>query len=127
MLDNPPRDAIADSSVDRSIRLALLGRHGIDTAQLVKIAKQDELNYINHCNTIWAELCWAAHAEGVVHLDDLLMRKIRIGLPLPEGGLPWLEKICAIVQSELGWDDSRWEQERVNYQRKYQSSYSLPI
>ncbi len=34
----------------------------------------------------WGELRWAARNEAVVHLDDLLLRRTRIGLLLPKGG-----------------------------------------
>ena len=46
--------------------------------------------------------------EGVVHLDDLLLRRVRLGLLLPHGGLADMDAIRAIAQPELGWDDARW-------------------
>ncbi|MDF5909243.1 glycerol-3-phosphate dehydrogenase C-terminal domain-containing protein [Pseudomonas aeruginosa] len=36
--------------------------------------------------TLWAELAFAAEAEMVLHLDDLLLRRTRLGLLLPGGG-----------------------------------------
>ena len=36
--------------------------------------------------TLWAELRWAARAEAVVHLEDLLLRRTRLGLLLRGGG-----------------------------------------
>jgi len=32
-------------------------------------------------------LRWAARAEAVSHLDDLLLRRVRLGLLLPGGGV----------------------------------------
>jgi glycerol-3-phosphate dehydrogenase len=75
---------------------------------------------------LWAELRWAARNEGVVHLDDLLLRRVRLGLLLPVGGLPWLELIRAIVQPELGWDDERWAEETAVYANQWHSHYYLP-
>lgn len=41
----------------------------------------------------WAELRWAAHAEGVVHLDDLLLRRVRLDMLTARGGLPIMKKL----------------------------------
>ena len=65
--------------------------------------------------SLWAELRWAARAEGVVHLEDLLLRRVRLGLLLPQGGLPQMERIRSTVQAELGWDDPRWAAEVERY------------
>ena len=126
ILDIPPSDPIWDPSIDQSIRLTLIGRYGNDTPEIIAAVRSDELSFIDHCNTIWAELRWAARAEGVVHLDDLLLRRVRIGLTLPRGGIPFLEQIRIIIQDELGWDDKRWEKERNRYENLWQRSYGLP-
>ncbi|MCK5317843.1 MAG: hypothetical protein KAJ55_08000 [Anaerolineales bacterium] len=36
------------------------------------------------------------------------MRRIRLGLTLPQGGWPLIDRMRAVVQPELGWDDDRW-------------------
>jgi glycerol-3-phosphate dehydrogenase len=76
---------------------------------------------------LWVELRWAARNEGVIHLDDLLLRRVRLGLLLPEGGLPWLNQIRAIVQPELGWDDERWRAEAAEYTHRWYAYYALPL
>jgi hypothetical protein len=40
---------------------------------------------------------------------------------LPEGALPHIERIRAIAQPELGWDDARWQQELKRYEKIYQA------
>jgi glycerol-3-phosphate dehydrogenase len=64
---------------------------------------------------LWAEVRWAARAEAVAHLDDLLLRRVRLGLLLPEGGRRHLARIRAIAQPELGWDDAGWAREVEAY------------
>jgi hypothetical protein len=76
--------------------------------------------------TLWAELRWAARQEQVVHLDDLLLRRVRLGLLLPDGGRAHLHTIRAICQPELGWDDERWRAEEASYNALWQRCYSLP-
>jgi glycerol-3-phosphate dehydrogenase len=60
----------------------------------------------------------------VVHLDDLLLRRVRLGLLLPNGGLDIIDRIRRIVQSELDWDDAHWEQEVTAYAQLWQKAYS---
>lgn len=105
----------------------LTGRYGADAPELVAAAQPGELDSIADSVALWAELRWAARAEGVVHLHDLLLRRVRLGLLLPEGGLPHLSRIRAIVQPELGWDDARWEREADEYARLWQASYAPPV
>jgi glycerol-3-phosphate dehydrogenase len=74
--------------------------------------------------SLWAELRWAARNEGVVHLDDLLARRVRLNINLPGGGMGEMEKIRKIVQPELGWNNDRWEQETERYQQMWKDYYS---
>jgi glycerol-3-phosphate dehydrogenase len=74
---------------------------------------------------LWAELRWAARDEGVVHLDDLLLRRVRLGLLLPQGGLSIMERIRTIAQLELGWSDDRWAQEVSDYTILWNRCYSV--
>ncbi|NPV74949.1 MAG: glycerol-3-phosphate dehydrogenase/oxidase [Anaerolineae bacterium] len=102
----------------------LAGRYATELPDLLEAATPDELERINGLPNIWAELRWAARNEGVVHLDDLLLRRVRIGLTLPGGALGVLDRIRAIIQPELGWDDQRWEEEAQAYRQVWQQSYS---
>lgn len=107
-------------------RRRLIGRYGADAPELVEIAAPDELTVIPHTHTLWAELHWAACRELVVHLDDLLLRRTRLGLLLPEGGMQHIERIREIAAPHLDWDDARWDEEVARYQRLWRDHYSLP-
>jgi glycerol-3-phosphate dehydrogenase len=106
-------------------RLAYLaGRHGNETAGVLASAKQGELEPIEQLPNVWAELRWAAREEGVEHLDDLLLRRVRLGLLLPRGARDLLGRIRSIVQPELGWTDERWQREEAAYLQTWQRYYS---
>ncbi len=120
---NPPVDT-SSSSVDPLTLAYVAGRHGNETAEILTTAKQGELEHIEQIPNLWAELRWAAREEGVVHLEDLLLRRVRLGLLLPHGGRDLLPRIRSIVQSELGWSDERWQQEEAAYLKTWQSYYS---
>ncbi|MCP4426002.1 MAG: glycerol-3-phosphate dehydrogenase/oxidase, partial [Chloroflexi bacterium] len=121
-----PVDAALPEQVDEPTRRRLLGRYGADAPALVAAAQSDELTPIPGAPYLWAELRWAARAEGVVHLDDLLLRRVRLGLLLREGGAAHWERIRAICQPELEWDDARWQAEETAYMTLWRQSYSLP-
>jgi len=63
----------------------------------------------------------------VVHLDDLLLRRLRLGILLPEGGLPLMDRIRSIAQPELGWDDNRWQTEADRYSALWRRCYSVSV
>ncbi|MNN67483.1 hypothetical protein D3C81_1831200 [compost metagenome] len=62
----------------------------------------------------------------MLHLDDLLLRRTRLGLLLPNGAAGELPAIRALCQPRLGWDDARWEQEETEYLALWRRCYSLP-
>lgn len=104
----------------------LTGRFGNLWVEVISKADPDELEPIAGTNTLWAELRWAARNEGVVHLDDLLMRRTRLGILLKSGGLGNLQRIKSVCQEELGWDEHQWEQELAAYRNLWDRCYSIP-
>lgn len=109
-----------------SLLRRLHGRLGAHAAALLEGARADELALIPGTETAWAELRWAARAEAVHRLDDLLLRRTRIGLLLRGGGEAHMARIRAVCQPELGWIDARWEREQAAYLALWKSHYSLP-
>jgi glycerol-3-phosphate dehydrogenase len=112
--------------LDDVTRHRLLGRYAADAPALVTAARPGELEPISGTQTLWAELRWASRAEGVIHLDDLLLRRVRLGHLLPQGAEALLPQIRPICQPELGWDDAHWEAEEAAYVDLWRAHYSLP-
>jgi len=102
----------------------LSGRYGAATPDLLEAALPDELTNISTLPNLWAELRWAARAEAVNHLDDLLLRRVRLGLLLGEGLRVHMPRVHSIVQPELNWDDTRWQREEEAYWQVWQACYS---
>lgn len=104
----------------------LLGRYGEALHRMLAQADADTLSLIPGTETFWFELPWCAAHEAVHHLDDLLLRRTRIGLLLAQGGASCLPRIQALVQEPLGWNDSHWACEVARYQQIWRAHYSAP-
>lgn len=131
VLDPVPAETLPDKDLyegphkglHRARQMRLVGRYGMCAAAAIAVAQQGELESIAETPLLWAELRWAARAEGVVHLDDLLLRRVRLGLLLPNGGLDEIKRIRSIVQPELEWNDTRWDQELEEYTQLWKKCY----
>ncbi|WP_292931681.1 glycerol-3-phosphate dehydrogenase/oxidase [Noviherbaspirillum sp.] len=104
----------------------LAGRYGSFARMLLAAAQEGELETIAGTDTLYAELRWAARREAVLHLEDLMLRRTRLGSLLRDGGIAMLPRIRAICQPELGWDDMRWASEQAAYIALWQKHYSVP-
>jgi glycerol-3-phosphate dehydrogenase len=104
----------------------LAGRHGRELPGLLALLEQVGNQRVAATETLWVELAWAAQSELVLHLDDLLLRRTRLGLLLAAGAQAELPRIRALCQPLLGWNDARWEREECDYLALWRSCYSLP-
>nr|WP_314528239.1 glycerol-3-phosphate dehydrogenase/oxidase [uncultured Pseudomonas sp.] len=116
--------AIAGLSSQQWRRLA--GRHGRALPQLAQLLEQLGHDSVGATDTLWAELAMACDTEMVLHLDDLLLRRTRLGLLLPGGAEDYLPAIRQLCQPRLGWDDARWQQEQQLYLALWQRHHGLP-
>lgn len=105
------------ATLPSAVRRRLQGRYGPEAPSLVHAARDGELDAIEGTSTLWAELRWGARAEGVTHLDDLLLRRTRLGMLLPRGGAAILGRVKEVCREELGWNDERWASELLRYRR----------
>lgn len=104
----------------------VFGRYGAEAPALLAVAKPGELSEIPGTRVLWAELRWAARSEGVVHLEDLLLRRVRLGILARDGGKKHLGRIRGICQRELAWSDAAWSAEEAAYLALCRENYGLP-
>jgi glycerol-3-phosphate dehydrogenase len=60
-----------------------------------------------------AHLRWGA----VIHLEDLLLRRVRIGMWDPEQAAAMLRPLRPILRAEMGWEWRRWKIEETRFLR----------
>ncbi len=104
----------------------LYGRYGEKAKELVSDAVNKDLTPIPGTHTLWAEIPFAAKYEQVRHLSDLLLRRVRIGLLVPEGAKVYLDRIQQLCEGVLPWDKQRWEEEKSLYMNLWQNAYRVP-
>jgi glycerol-3-phosphate dehydrogenase len=109
---------------DRGERL--LGRYGEDASELLKSAPAGERKAIPGTRTCLAQVRWALRHESVMHLDDLLLRRTRLGLLLENGGDEVLPDIHRIVTEVLGWTEQHWLWELERYRGVIKRYYTVP-
>jgi len=122
-----PEPLPANAALTAAQARRLQGRYGMHAGELLAAAHGGELATVAGSQTLWAELRWAARAEAVMHLEDLLLRRTRLGLQLRGGGAELLPRIRAICQAELGWSDQHWLAEEAAYLVLWRQRYSLPL
>jgi glycerol-3-phosphate dehydrogenase len=121
---NPLPKTLSQGRVLSSEFTYLLGRYGSETDDLLNCAKEGENQPIGDLPNLWSEIRWTSRTGGVEHLDDLLLRRVRLGMLLPDGASDLMNRIRAIAQPELGWDDAKWQREEKRYREIYKQSYS---
>jgi len=109
---------------DRGDRL--LGRYGEDASELLSSAPAAERCAIPGTETCLAQARWALKHESVLHLDDLMLRRTRLGLLLENGGEEVLDKISQIAKEVCGWTEQRWQSELERYRGIIDKYYTVP-
>lgn len=121
VFDPNPEGIAWPSSLSIADRVRLLGRFGVEAVAIASDTANAQA--IDGSIALWSELRYAARNEAVLTLSDLLLRRVRIGLLLPNGGLDQIARIRSLAQPELGWDNARWEREEAAYRTGWQQSY----
>ncbi|WP_092008552.1 glycerol-3-phosphate dehydrogenase/oxidase [Marinobacter daqiaonensis] len=120
----PPADGLPRPETIRHLTWRRLqgqfGRH------LPRLLEAGPLAEVPTTEYLWAELHWAASHESVIHLDDLLLRRTRLGLILPGGGVDLLAELKQRLQPDLGWDDDHWAAEEQRYLTLWRTACFLP-
>ncbi|UFU04553.1 glycerol-3-phosphate dehydrogenase/oxidase [Ruania suaedae] len=96
----------------------LLGRYGSDLQTLLALVDEDpELGKPLESAPAYlrAEVVMAVEYEGALHLEDILMRRIRLFFEQRDRGVSALEEMAQIAGPLLGWDEKTTRHEISAY------------
>ena len=122
----PLPDSPALAALPHGLRSRLLGRHGPQAEQLLRESASADLDAVAGTATPWAELHWALRHEQVRFLDDLLLRRTRLGLLLPDGAAALLPRLEPVAREALRWSAGEWRDQCDRYARLIAQCYSVP-
>lgn len=72
------------------------------------------------------QLDWVLQHEMVAHLDDLLLRRTRVGNLRADAGVSVFDALQTLCEKHLGWDAQRWQDEVSRYQIIRAQYYGVP-
>jgi len=104
----------------------LLGRYGAAAQTLLTESTSEDYASIGDTDFSLAECRWAIRYEGVQHLDDLLLRRTRLGMCLANGGAELYPVLETLFKSERQWNSEQWDTEVNRYKAIWQNYYNLP-
>jgi glycerol-3-phosphate dehydrogenase len=115
----------ADNIISAALLRRLSGRYGDGAMEIIKDSSQEDLSIIPGTDTVWAEIRYAAKHESIRHLEDLMLRRVRIGLITPDGGKEHIGRIKKLCAPVLPWDEAKWDAEINMYLEKWRRSNSV--
>ncbi len=96
----------------------LLDRYGSLIGEVLAMAedKPELLSPITEAPVyLKVEAVYAVAAEGALHLEDIMARRMRISIEYPHRGLDCAREVAEIVAPVLGWDESDIRREVDTY------------
>jgi glycerol-3-phosphate dehydrogenase len=113
-------------NIDDQTWKKLVGKYGVKAHDVVSNKEASLLKYVPETNYIWAEIVYAGENEFVKNLSDLLLRRVRIGNVLKDGGAFHLDYIQSICSEVMPWSEDEWEEEKEKYRKLWRERYSIP-
>lgn len=62
-----------------------------------------------------AEVRWACTHEGAMHIEDILVARVRLNSEARDRGASVVDEVAEIAAEALGWDEDRVAREKKNY------------
>jgi glycerol-3-phosphate dehydrogenase len=132
-----PRDALArlsdrlarETGLSRDVTRQLVDRHGTEAEAVIALGR--ELDLVRPLGPgipqLEAEVAWAARHELARSLDDILSRRMRLSMLLPDRGASIAARVDTIAGAELGWDPDSTEARVAAYLDGARREYDLPV
>ncbi|HLI16486.1 MAG TPA: glycerol-3-phosphate dehydrogenase/oxidase [Acidimicrobiales bacterium] len=96
----------------------LLSRYGALASEVLELGERDPAlrrRLDGRIAYTCAEVVYAATHEGARHVDDVLERRTRVALELPDRGSALADEVARLLAGPLGWSDARQRAEAEAY------------
>ena len=127
------RDALADrADISRAHIELMLRRYGTETEYLVDLMEGDpalSMPLPGAREHLAVEAIFAASHESVQHLDDVLVRRMRISFESADRGVAAAPVVADLIAPILAWDAQRRDAEVASYLARVEAEHesnSLP-
>jgi len=103
------RDLAAREGLDPALARSLCALYGDEAKRVLELGRKLDLMHPLHPAHpyIGAEVAFAVRHEMAVHLGDVLLRRLPLGLVEMRHALEAAPAVAAIMGRELGWDEAR--------------------
>ncbi len=96
----------------------LLGRYGSDIRALLCLVDEDasmKQPLVSAPAYLRAEVVFGVLYEGALHLEDVLIRRIRLNYETRDRGASAVDEVAQLMAPLLGWDQERLAGEKASY------------
>lgn len=118
-------DALAQQmGWDASRTEHLLERYGAELADVIALIEEDPTlgaPLAQAPQFLRADVLMAVRAEGALHLEDVLVRRVRLDLEARDRGLAAAPEILDLMAAELGWDTPTRDKELELYRQRVEA------
>jgi glycerol-3-phosphate dehydrogenase len=98
----------SEPGLDATLARRLVDRHGTEAAEVIRMGRDlDLVRPLSGTGHLEAEVAWAARRELAWTVDDVLSRRMRLTMELPDRGAALAPRVAQILAAELGWTPDR--------------------
>jgi len=106
------RRVLVDGGVPLEVAAGMARRLGAQALPCALAADRRELRPLaDGVDLCEAEVGWHLRFGGVVHLEDLLLRRVRLGMWQPRRCLELAPRLRSVVRRTVAWPLGRWREE----------------
>jgi glycerol-3-phosphate dehydrogenase len=118
----------AEPGVGDDAARTLVDRYGVTAADVVAHGRERDLlrPLVAGHAYLEAEVAWAVERELAMSLDDILARRMRLAMALPDRGESIAARVASITGGVLGWDDARQAAEAASYLEGAHREFDVP-
>ena len=119
---------LAADGLDDATAEHLVGRHGTEAAAVVALGREEGLlrPLAPGFPHLEAEIAWGLDRELALSLDDVLSRRLRLAMELPDRGAAIAARAAEIAGTRLGWDAVGRMAEAARYLEVVRREYDVP-